>query len=82
LRKSGVYNPASNWAGLWLRYGAANLLMVAVVFGFLTFWNLWSEWGVMERVLRLAIVCVAGFTAYIAGLFAVGLRLRDFKGSH
>lgn len=82
LRKSEVYNPASNWPRLWLRYGAANLVLVAVLLGFLSLWNLWSDWSVMERILRLAVVCVAGFVAYLAALFAVGVRLRDFKAHH
>jgi len=82
LRKSEVYSPASNWPGLWLRYGAANLVLVAVLLGFLFFWNLWSDWGVMERILRLAVVCVAGFAVYLAALVAVGVRLRDFKAHH
>ncbi|WP_374725283.1 murein biosynthesis integral membrane protein MurJ [Cellvibrio fibrivorans] len=82
LRKSEVYNPASNWPKLWLRYGAANLAMVAVLLAFLFFWNLWSDWGVLERVLRLTVVCVVGFAVYLAALFAVGVRLRDFKAHH
>jgi putative peptidoglycan lipid II flippase len=82
LRKSEVYNPASNWRRLWLRYGAANLALVAVLLGFLASWNLWSEWGVMERILRLAIVCIAGLAAYLIALVAVGVRLRDFKAQH
>lgn len=79
LRKAGVYHPAGNWPKLWLRYGAANLAMVAALLGFLMFWNLWSEWDVMGRILRLAVVCVAGFAVYLAALFAVGVRLQDFK---
>lgn len=79
LRKTGVYHPAGNWPTLWLRYGAANLAMVAALLGFLMFWNLWSEWEVMGRILRLAVVCAAGFTVYLVALFAVGVRLQDFK---
>lgn len=82
LRKSEVYNPASNWPRLWLRYGAANLALVAVLLGFLAFWNLWSDWSVMERILRLAIVCIAGLAAYLIALVAVGVRLRDFRAQH
>lgn len=79
LRKSEVYNPASNWPRLWLRYGTANLALVAALLGFLYFWNLWPEWSVMERIWRLAIVCVVGFAVYLLALIAVGVRLRDFK---
>ncbi|HSX84762.1 MAG TPA: murein biosynthesis integral membrane protein MurJ, partial [Cellvibrio sp.] len=79
LRKTQVYNPASNWPRLWLRYGAANLALVAALLGFLVVWNLWSEWSVMERILRLAVVCIAGLVVYLVMLFLVGVRLRDFK---
>ncbi|WP_331344266.1 murein biosynthesis integral membrane protein MurJ [Cellvibrio sp. UBA7661] len=79
LRKEGVYDPADTWPKLWLRYGAANLVMVGVLLGFLWSWHLWAEWGAMERILRLALVCVVGLTAYLVALFAVGVRLRDFK---
>ena len=82
LRKTGVYQPAGNWPKLWLRYGAANLALVAVLLAFLSVWNLWSDWGVMERILRLAVVCVVGLAAYLAALIAVGVRLRDFKAHH
>lgn len=81
LRKSEVYSPASNWPRLWLRYGAANLVLVAVLLGFLSLWNLWSG-DVLERILRLAVVCVAGFAAYMVALLAVGVRLRDFRAHH
>lgn len=82
LRKSEVYSPAANWLRLWLRYGAANLAMVAVLLCFLAFWNLWPDWSVMERILRLAVLCVAGLMAYLVALFVVGVRLRDFKAHH
>lgn len=82
LRKSEVYNPASNWPKLWLRYGAANLALVAVLAGFLVLWNIWPEWSALERILRLAVICAAGFAVYLLMLFAVGVRLRDFKAQH
>jgi putative peptidoglycan lipid II flippase len=82
LRKSGVYQPSSHWGKLWLRYGAANLAMAAVLFAFLHLWAQWAEWPVLERVVRLAIVCLAGLFAYLLALIAVGVRLRDFRAHH
>jgi putative peptidoglycan lipid II flippase len=79
LRKAEVYHPAGNWPKLWLRYGAANLAMVAVLLAFLVVWAEWREWPAIERILRLAVVCATGFAAYLIGLFAVGVRLQDFK---
>ncbi len=52
LRKAGVYTPASDWSKIWLRYGAANLAMVAVLLGILQFWSGWAEWHLLERVVR------------------------------
>ena len=82
LRKAGVYSPAGNWPKIWLRYGAANLAMVVVLLGFLSLWHQWPEWDVMERILRLAVVCIGGLLAYLAALLAVGVRLRDFKSAN
>ena len=82
LRKSGVYHPAGHWGKLWLRYGAANLAMVAVLFAFLYAWAQWAEWPALERVIRLAVVCLAGLFAYLLALVAVGVRLGDFKAHH
>lgn len=82
LRKAGVYRPASTWGATWLRYGTANLAMTAVLFGFLHFWAQWAEWPALERVIRLAIVCVAGLLAYLLALAAVGVRFKDFRAHH
>jgi putative peptidoglycan lipid II flippase len=82
LRRQQIYVPASNWPSLWLRYGAANLALVAALLGFLHFWGGWADYGVVERVIRLAIVCVAGLGVYVLMLLAVGVRLRDFRAHH
>lgn len=82
LRKAGVYNPAGYWGSLWLRYGAANLAMIAVLLGTLHFWSGWIDWSVIERVVRLTVICAAGLLAYVLALMAVGVRLRDFKAHH
>lgn len=82
LRKAEVYTPASHWPKVWLRYAAANLAMVAVLLGILHFWFQWAEWQLLERVVRLTIVCLAGLLVYLLVLLAVGVRLRDFKTHH
>lgn len=82
LRKQQIYKPASQWPRLWLRYGVANLAMVAVLFGFLQQWDAWQHWSVWERVFRLAVICIGGIAAYGVALVAVGVRLKDFKAHH
>ncbi|ACE85686.1 murein biosynthesis integral membrane protein MurJ [Cellvibrio japonicus] len=79
LRQQRIYQPASHWPRLWLRYGAANLAMVVVLLGFLMCWADWQYWHTLERIWRLAVVCVVGGVIYLAALLAVGIRLRDFK---
>lgn len=82
LRRQSIYNPASNWPSLWLRYGFANTVMAAVLLGFLYFWAGWQDWGTFERILKLSVVCVAGLIAYLLALFAIGVRIKDFKADY
>lgn len=82
LRRQKIYNPAGNWPSLWLRYGFANAVMAAVLLGFLCYWTDWQYWGAMERIPRLMVVCVSGAIAYVAVLFAIGVRIKDFKADY
>jgi len=82
LRRQKIYNPASNWPKLWLRYGFANAVMAAVLLGFLYYWADWQQWGSMERIPRLMAICISGAIAYLAVLFVVGVRIKDFKADY
>jgi putative peptidoglycan lipid II flippase len=82
LREQQIYLPASSWPQLWLRYGVANLVMAAVLFGCIHLWADWRDWDTLERIFRLAIVCIAGLASYLVALVVVGVRLRDFKAHH
>lgn len=79
LRKTGVYVPATNWLPLWGRYILANGIMVLGLWVGTHYLNGWAEWGVMERVLYLGVLCLSGLVAYVLGLFVAGFRPRDFK---
>lgn len=81
LRKQGVYQPASNWLGIWLRYGFANALMVACLLIGLHYFTGWHVWGVWPRILHLSILCFAGFSAYMLGLMIAGFRMKDFRAA-
>lgn len=82
LRTSGVYIPIAGWLKTWLRYGAANALMVAVLLAGTYYLNDWATWGILERVIYLAILCISGGAAYIIGLGVAGFRLKDFRAPH
>jgi putative peptidoglycan lipid II flippase len=56
--------------------------MAAVLLGFLYYWSDWQYWGSMERIPRLMVICVSGAIAYLAVLFAVGVRIKDFKADY
>lgn len=79
LRRMQVYTPAPHWRRTWLNYGLANGAMAAVLLGFLYSWTGWAEWGVIERILRLAVICALGLATYLGVLFVLGMRLKDIK---
>jgi len=79
LLKAEVYRPAPGWLRLLLRYGAANLAMVLVLFGILQLWDGWQFWSVWQRAVHLALTCLAGGATYLIGLLLVGVRVSDFR---
>lgn len=79
LRNKGVYQPEQGWWLLLMRYGAANLVMVAVLLGLLGIWGDWAVWEWWQRAGRLALVCGAGLLAYALTLVVVGVRPSDFR---
>ncbi|MEJ1464614.1 MAG: polysaccharide biosynthesis C-terminal domain-containing protein, partial [Candidatus Sedimenticola sp. (ex Thyasira tokunagai)] len=81
LRRELVYVPADGWPLLILRGAFASIVMGAVLFwggGDLDSWVSMESW---ERVMRLFELILAGGAAYFVVLFAVGIRLRHFRGS-
>lgn len=79
LRKGDVYIPLLHWRNTWLRYGIANLLMVVTLLAGTFYFDDWENWGVVSRIMHLAILCAGGGLAYIGGLLLVGFRLKDFR---
>ncbi|MDT3669292.1 MAG: murein biosynthesis integral membrane protein MurJ [Aromatoleum sp.] len=79
LRRRGVYQPQPGWSRFSLRVAAA-LVVLGVVLWFGA--GAEASWLAQEgaaRVLRLAVLVSAGGAAYLATLFALGFRLRDFR---
>ena len=82
LRKRDVYVPSAGWLKIWLRYGLANALMVIVLVAGSYYLDGWAHWGIVERVLSLLVLCVAGGLSYIIGLGIAGFRPKDFRAPH
>jgi putative peptidoglycan lipid II flippase len=79
LRRAGVYNPDAAWWMRLLRYGAANIVMALVLFGFLQHWDAWQTWSLLERAGHLVIICILGGLSYLISLLLVGVRLQEFR---
>ncbi len=82
LRKRDVYRPAADWRKTWLRYGLANLLMVAVLITGTHYLDGWAAWSILERIVYLAILCVGGGLVYLLGLGLAGFKPKDFRAPH
>lgn len=79
LLKQAVYQPASGWSGFLLRLLVATLVMVVVLLLLLAQWQYWDQWGMIERVLHLLALCLAGLFSYLLALWLMGIRLRQFS---
>ncbi|HWH46359.1 MAG TPA: murein biosynthesis integral membrane protein MurJ [Burkholderiales bacterium] len=78
LRRYRIFSPQPGWPGFVLRIVAALLLMSATLWlamGAESSWLLDRAW---VRVGRLAMLVVLGASVYLAGLWLLGFRPRDF----
>lgn len=79
LRRRGVYRPQPRWGIFALRLLAAlAVLGVALWFG-MGDERWWYMHDAVTRALRLSAVVLGGIAAYFLTLFALGVRLRDFR---
>jgi putative peptidoglycan lipid II flippase len=83
LRKKAIYQPSVGW----LRFFAGLISSVAIMLLVLT--QLLGLWGGVEafyhqdwwqRISSIALLCGAGFIAFLVCLFVFGFRLSDMRG--
>jgi len=83
LRKKGIYQPSQGW----LRFFASLITSVAIMLLVLT--QLLEMWGGsqafyhqgwLQRTTSIALLCGAGFMAFMVSLFVFGFRLSDMRG--
>ncbi|WP_332671283.1 murein biosynthesis integral membrane protein MurJ [Aromatoleum sp.] len=79
LRRRDVYQPQPGWGRFSLRMAAALVALGAVLWFGAGEEASWLVQGGVARMLRLAVLVSAGGAAYLATLFALGFRLRDFR---
>ncbi|MCC4116835.1 murein biosynthesis integral membrane protein MurJ [Aromatoleum toluclasticum] len=79
LRRRGVYLPLPRWGLFALRLLAALAALGAVLWFGMGEETWWYAQPATMRVLRLSAVVLAGIAAYFLTLFALGIRVRDFR---
>jgi putative peptidoglycan lipid II flippase len=78
LRHSGAYMPAAGWATFVAKIAAALLVMGVTLWYLAGPDDAWLTASSTMRVTKLAIVVAAGGFAYLATLFVLGFRPKDF----
>ncbi|WP_439135789.1 murein biosynthesis integral membrane protein MurJ [Pseudomaricurvus sp.] len=80
LVKQGVYRSILPWGKTILQLMVANVSMAAVLLWLMAQFTGWSVWGWDERVMALAVICVAGLAVYGLALLLTGVRPKDIRG--
>ncbi|CAM3587435.1 murein biosynthesis integral membrane protein MurJ [Parendozoicomonas haliclonae] len=78
LKKSGVFQVQPGWMVYGGRLLAANAALVGCIFWLVDAPAVWLNWGMLDRVWHLAVLVVAGISAYVITLLACGIRPRHF----
>lgn len=78
LRKQKIFQPQPGWAIFLIKLVVAVVAMAAVLIGAMWLMPAWDQGNMLARLLRLAVVVVAGVVAYFAVLGILGFRPRDF----
>ena len=81
LRREAIYVREPGWGRHLLRLGIACALMVAVLLTGLWIWPDWTSADTLQRAWRLGTIIAAAGGAYVAALYAGGLRLRDLRAT-
>ncbi|MGB0468092.1 MAG: murein biosynthesis integral membrane protein MurJ [Pontibacterium sp.] len=81
LLKAGVFQWQPGWRLILLRLLAANAAMAAVLLWLVGDLQQWLAWGVMDRVLNMGVIVVAGVAVYGAVLVSMGMRLKDLRNA-
>ncbi|MFZ5653587.1 MAG: murein biosynthesis integral membrane protein MurJ [Pseudomonadota bacterium] len=79
LWRAGVYRPGREWRRFAAVLAAANLAMAAALLFLLGLVGDWSALRFWPRAGALLGLCAAGLAVYLAGLWAGGVRIRDFR---
>jgi putative peptidoglycan lipid II flippase len=74
LVRRGVYRPEPGFGMFLVKVAVAVVVMVAVLVSLTAPDRDWLNFSTLRRVLELALICGAGFVAYVAALWLSGVR--------
>lgn len=79
LRKQDAYRFSPGWGRFLLQLAVANGVMAAAIL-WINSGNDWLQAPAEVRIQNMVLLVVAGVSLYAVALFAVGVRLRHFRG--
>ncbi len=79
LKRAEIYRPRAGWARFLGQQLLANGAMVAVLVGLMSLFTPWQELVVLERVMGLLALCLAGLLVYLMVLWLLGVRLQHLR---
>ena len=82
LRRDAVYTPLGGWGRFGLQLLVANALMAALLLVLAGDLSTWTAATALDRSVRLAGIILAALAVYFGALWALGMRVRDFRQSH
>jgi putative peptidoglycan lipid II flippase len=81
LKQAKVYQRQPGWSKHWLRLAVSCAAMVVVLMLGRLVWPDWTQAPVITRVWHLAVLVVAGGSAYTAAMVVGGFRMRELRGA-
>ncbi len=78
LRRHGIYTPQHGWPAFGSKIALATLGMCAVLWYATSWAGSFTQGGLAERALKLALIILPGILTYFATLLALGVRPRQF----
>lgn len=81
LRKTDIFHPLAGWPAWIFRIVIACTAMAAVIIWLNPDAIQWGQWQVMERLINLGIIIIAGALTYFVLLWLQGLRPAQLKKS-
>jgi putative peptidoglycan lipid II flippase len=79
LRRADAYRPAPGWLAFGLKLLLALLVLATVLWFAAGSESEWLDMPFGKRLMKLALIVVAGVASYFATLAVLGFRLADFR---